>query len=60
MPKKEKLVVIKFTPREADVILAAAGNIDPCMFLEDVGGKEGELDYDAWLSGMKKLEYSKD
>ena len=36
---------------EIEALLAAAGNIDPCMFTEDTGGKEGERLYDAWESG---------
>ena len=40
---------------EIGALLAAAGNIDPCMFTEDTGGKEGERLYDAWESGQQKL-----
>jgi hypothetical protein len=40
---------------DSDRQLAVAGNIDPCMFTENTGGKEGERLYDAWESGQQKL-----
>jgi hypothetical protein len=46
---------IRLTEAEIEALLAAAGNIDPCMFTEDTGGKEGERLYDAWESGQQKL-----
>jgi hypothetical protein len=42
---------IRLTTAEIEALLAAAGNVDPCMFTEDVGGKEGDRQYDAWESG---------
>lgn len=47
---------IRLTRREIRALLAAAGNVDPCMFIEDVGGREGERQYEAWISGRGKLE----
>lgn len=46
---------IRLTTREIEALLAAAGNVDPCMFTEDVGGKEGERLFKAWESGQEKL-----
>lgn len=45
----------RLTKAEIAALLDAAGNVDPCMFLEDLGGKAGERQYDAWLSGQEKL-----
>ncbi len=45
----------RLTRAEIEALLAAAGNVDPCMFTEDVGGREGDRQYDAWLSGQDKL-----
>src|SRR5215216_4786891 len=39
---------------EIEALLAAAGNVDPCMFEED-DSKEGDRLYDAWLSGQEQL-----
>jgi len=46
---------MKLTRLEVEALLAAAGNVDPCMFTDDVGGDEGERLYDAWVSGQDKL-----
>jgi hypothetical protein len=46
---------IRLTEAEIEALLAAAGNIDPCMFTEDTVGKEGERLYDAWESRQQKL-----
>jgi len=32
---------IELTPTEIEALQAAAGNVDPCMFVEDVGGRRG-------------------
>lgn len=45
----------RLTRLEILALLDAAGNIDPCMFIEDMGGKVGERRYEAWLSGQEKL-----
>lgn len=39
---------------EIEALLAAAGDVDPCMFEED-DSKEGDKLYDALLSGQEKL-----
>jgi hypothetical protein len=46
---------IRLTALEIEALLAAAGNVDPCMFTEDVGGKEGDRQFDAWQTGQEKL-----
>lgn len=46
---------VRLTTREIEALLAAAGNVDPCMFTEDVGGREGERQFRAWESGQEKL-----
>jgi hypothetical protein len=46
---------IELTTIELEALLAAAGNVDPCMFTEDHGGEEGAALYDAWESGQEKL-----
>lgn len=45
---------IRLTTREIEALLAAAGNVDPCM-LTEIGGKEGERQFEAWESGQEKL-----
>jgi hypothetical protein len=49
-------MAIRLTRNEIRALLAAAGNVDPCMFTEDMGGREGDRQYDAWISGQAKLE----
>ena len=46
---------IRLTTREIEALLAAAGNVDPCMFTQDIGGKDGERMFAAWESGQEKL-----
>lgn len=45
------------TTREIETLLAAAGNVDPCMFDENPEASEREkrLDREAWESGQDKL-----
>jgi hypothetical protein len=42
----------RLTKVEIEALLAAAGNVDPCMCLEDVGGEEGHRLFHAWVSGL--------
>lgn len=48
---------IRLTKREIEVLLAAAGNADPCMFDEnpDATERAKERDREAWETGMQKL-----
>jgi hypothetical protein len=48
---------IELTTIELEALLAAGGNVDPCMFTEDHFGEEGAALYDAWKSGQEKLRY---
>lgn len=45
----------RLTKLEIEALLAAAGNIDPCMFDEMADVKEGERLAEAWLTGLEKL-----
>lgn len=47
---------IYLTALEIDALLAAAGNVDPCMFEEGAASdKEAEIAIAAWHSGQDKL-----
>jgi hypothetical protein len=45
----------RLTKVEIEALLAAAGTVDPCMCLEDVGGEERHRVFHAWVSGQNKL-----
>jgi hypothetical protein len=45
----------RLTEIEIEALLAVAGNVDPCMFLEDVRGEEGHRLFHPWVSGQNKL-----
>lgn len=45
----------RLTVRELETVLAAAGNVDPCMFEENAASdKEADRDLAAYKSGIKK------
>jgi hypothetical protein len=46
---------VRLTNIEIEALLAAAGNIDPCMFEEMDNEKRGEQMFAAWNSGQQKL-----
>lgn len=48
--------MVRLTKREIETLLAAAGNVDPCMFDEaPISEKEAAKDREAWESGQEKL-----
>lgn len=44
------------TEREISAVLAAAGNIDPCMFEEGKSERDARRELQAYESGMSKLK----
>ena len=45
----------RLTEKEIEALLAASGNVDPCMFDEWDDVAEGEQLHAAWLTGQEKL-----
>jgi hypothetical protein len=45
----------RLTKLEIEMLLAAAGNVDPSMFYDTGNDKDGDRDRAAWESGQEKL-----